>query len=48
MKALAVLVEQKIAKERVERAMRQERAEYLQEQNDLRTKDLRIRMAKFL
>ncbi len=48
MKALGTVVEQKMDKERVEREMEQERAEYLQEQNDMRTKELRIKMAKFL
>ena len=48
MKALGSVVEQKMDKERVEKDMEQERAEYLQEQNDMRTKELRIKMAKFL
>ena len=45
---MAVSVEQKIFSDRIEREMAAERHEYQVEQNEERTKELRIRLAKFL
>jgi len=48
MTKLAAAVEQRIFTERIEREMAEERHEYQVEQNEERTKELRIKMAKFL